>query len=492
MNKVSIGLLRPNPISFSLYGDLNHDENFLSLKASIQLEGVLEPLVVTNDNNYYIISGVRRFFAAKQLGLQEIPVVFSPISQEQVDEYVVISHQQQRVKSSVQIFREIEIIKRTFDLKQGKDPKNPLVIQGQKERDELIKLKSKSTFERLNDSKKMLSQLHKGDEAQVWKELYKMDNEGKSVLSIQKEVRKRLTQSTLPKGTTTVKELVTENLYKIFQANAMNLSFLEDGLVDLVFTSPPYFQLRDYETGEIQLGNEKTVEEFIENLVKVFLECSRVMKSTASMFINVMDSYKNGVLLNFPGKLKQALMDKGLLLVSEIIWAKENPLYIKGKRPQPCYEVIYHFVKTLDYKYYTDWMSDVEFEGQVTYGDFGKSRQLKNFWFYKNQIAETSSANNVKLANVMKKMGHPMDHSATMPFEIPNIGILSTTQVGDTVLDPFNGLGTTGLAAISQDRYYIGVDNNPRYIEQSKVRLKLFEENRPELQTEGQIINQAA
>jgi DNA modification methylase len=490
MHTVNIGLLRPNPISFSLYGDLNHDENFLSLKTSIQLEGVLEPLVVTKD--YYIISGVRRFFAAKQLGLQEIDVLFSPISQEQVDEYMVISHQQQRVKSAVQIFREIEIIKKTFDLKQGKDPKNPLVIQGQKERDELIKLKSKSTFERLKDSKKMLSQLHKGDEQQVWKELYKMDNEGKSVSSIQKEVRKRLTQSTLTDKTTIVKELVTENLYKIFQANAMNLTFLEDGLVDLVFTSPPYFQLRDYETGEIQLGNEKTVEEFIENLVKVFMECSRVMKPTASMFINVMDSYKNGVLLNFPGKLKQALMDKGLLLVSEIIWAKENPLYIKGKRPQPCYEVIYHFVKTLDYKYYTDWMSDVEFEGQVTYGDFGKSRQLKNFWYYKNQIAETNVANNVKLANVMKKMGHPMDHSATMPFEIPNIGILSTTQVGDTVLDPFNGLGTTGLAAISQDRYYIGVDNNPRYIEQSKVRLNLFEEGRTEQQTGEQKFNQAA
>jgi DNA modification methylase len=216
------------------------------------------------------------------------------------------------------------------------------------------------------------------------------------------------------------------------------------------------------------------------------------MKDSASMFINVMDSYKNGVLLNFPGKLKQALLDKGLLLVSEIIWAKENPLYIKGKRPQPCYEVIYHFVKTLDYKYYTDWMSDVEFEGQVTYGDFGKSRQLKNFFDYRNQIAETSSANNVKLSNVMKKMGYDMDHSATMPFEIPNIGILSTTQVGDTVLDPFNGLGTTGLAAISQDRYYIGVDNNPRYIDQSKVRLNLFEEGHTKLQPEGQIINQAA
>jgi DNA modification methylase len=137
-------------------------------------------------------------------------------------------------------------------------------------------------------------------------------------------------------------------------------------------------------------------------------------------------------------------------------------------------------------------MSDVEFEGQVTYGDFGKSRQLKNFFDYRNQIAQTSSANNVKLANVMKKMGHDMDHSATMPFEIPNIGILSTTQVGDTIMDVFSGTATVGLAAISKNRFYIGVDNNPRYIEQSKVRLKLFEESRTEQQTGDQKFNQAA
>ena len=79
-----------------------------------------------------------------------------------------------------------------------------------------------------------------------------------------------------------------------------------------------------------------------------------------------------------------------------------------------------------------------------------------------------------------------------MPFEIPNIGILSTTQVGDTVMDVFSGATTVGLAAISQNRFYIGVDNNPRYIEQSKVRLKLFEEGRTEQQTKDQKFNQAA
>ena len=489
MKKVSIGLLRPNPISFSIYGDIDQDENFLTLKGSIDLEGVLEPLVITED--YFIISGVRRFFAAKQLGLQEINVVFSPISQEQVDEYMVISHQQQRVKSAVQILREIEIITKKYDLKQGKNPKNPLVIQGKKERDELIGLTSLSTYNRLRESKKMLARVYGDDEQQVWDELQKMENEGKKPHAIQKEVKKRLTITSIPEDVNFHKEVIVEDLYKIWQANALNLSFLAECSVDLVFTSPPYFQLRDYETGKDQLGNEKLVDEFIENLVKVFIECSRVMKSTASLYINIMDTIRKGVLLNVPGKLKQALMDKGLMLVSEIVWVKNNGMPIKGKRPQPSYEVIYHFAKTLDYKYYTDWMSDDDFEGKITFGDCGKKRRLRNFFDYRNQIVQTNSANNVKLANVMKRLGYDLTHSATMPFEIPNVGILSTTQVGDTVLDPFNGLGTTGLAAISQDRYYIGVDNNPKYIEQAGVRLNLFEQERSTNENENDL-NQAA
>ncbi len=489
MKKVSIGLLRPNPISFSIYGDIDQDENFFTLKRSIEIEGILEPLVITED--YFIISGVRRFFAAKQLGLQEINVVFSPISQEQVDEYMVISHQQQRVKSAVQILREIEIITKKYDLKQGRNPKDPSVIQGKKERDELIGLTSLSTYNRLRESKKMLTRVYGDDEQQVWDELQKMENEGKKPHAIQKEVKKRLTITSIPEDVNFHKEVIVEDLYKIWQANALNLSFLAECSVDLVFTSPPYFQLRDYETGKDQLGNEKLVDEFIENLVKVFMECSRVMKSTASLYINIMDTIRKGVLLNVPGKLKQALMDKGLMLVSEIVWVKNNGMPIKGKRPQPCYEVIYHFAKTLDYKYYTDWMSDVEFEGKITFGDCGKKRRLKNFFDYRNQIVQTNSANNVKLANVMKRLGYDLTHSATMPFEIPNVGILSTTQVGDTVLDPFNGLGTTGLAAISQDRYYIGVDNNPKYIEQAGVRLNVFEQERSTNENENDL-NQAA
>jgi DNA modification methylase len=476
MKKVKIGLLRPNTISSGIYGDKIGDENFLALKHSIGLEGILEPLIITND--FFIISGVRRYFAAIELGMEEVPVIISTVLESQVDEYMVISHQQQRFKTNVQILKEIDIISEKYNLKQGRKSSDPIVVKGKKEREDLIRLKSKSTIERLKEAKKNLLTLHNGDEKKVWEELHRMENEGKSVDLIRKE-----TNSQLKKQINTVKMEVTrvpqlEELYKIYDSNSKNLSFILDESVDCVFTSPPYFNMRDYSTGENQIGRENCVENFIKELMIVFNECKNKMKPSASMFINIMDTtWGKGYLLNVPGKLKQALIDNGFFFVSEIIWVKENPIPTKGKRPQPCFEYIFHFTKSLEYKYYKDWMTDEEFEGHITFGDFGKNRQLRNFFDYRSQVAITSVSNNSALSSKFRGLGYALTHSATMPFEVASVGILSTTEKGDIVLDPFSGLGTTGLAAISQDRYYIGVDNNPEYIEQAKVRLNLFAED---------------
>lgn len=489
MKKVSIGLLRPNTISTSIYGGTQFDDFYSSLKRSIEKEGILEPLVITQD--FLIISGVRRYTVALEIGLELVPVVFSPYSQDEVDEYLVVNHQEQRVKTPVQIFHEIEIINKKYRLVQGRKSSDPMVIKGTRERSELIKKTSVSTYNRLKESKKTLKN-HLGSEEMAMEELYRLEMAGGNANSILKEVSKLTSTPSLSLDEPDNIKGAYEGLYKIYEANALKLSFLKDASVDLVFTSPPYYNLRDYMTGDQQLGNEETVELFIKNLVTVFMECARVMKPTASLFINIMDSHKDRVLLNVPGKLKQALMDKGLLLVSEIIWVKNNSLPISGKRPQPCYEVIYHFAKTLDYKYYRSWISDHEFEGMMTRGDLGKSARLKNFFDYRNQIVQTNSANNAKLKNFFKSLGYELNHSATMPFEVPNVGVLSTTEVGDVVLDPFNGLGTTGMAAISQGRYYIGVDNNIDYIQQAELRLKHFIEAFDQIPDQDSNYSQAA
>jgi DNA modification methylase len=472
MKKVKTGLLRPNTISSTIYGDSLLDDNFSSLKKSIELEGILEPIVITAD--FFIISGVRRYFAALELGMDEVPVIISTALEAQVDEYMVISHQQQRVKSAVQVLREIEIINAKYNLKQGRNSSDPKVIEGKKERGKLGNLYSDSTLERLRDARKNLIQLHNGDEKKAWEELVLMGKKGKSVLQIQREAAQMRKNETNVRTISVATVPQRNERYRIFNGDSRDLSVVGTESVDCVFTSPPYFNFRDYQTGSEQIGVERNVEDFIENLVRVFMECSRTMKPTASMFINIMDSFKDGVLLNVPGKLKQALIDKGFLFVSEIIWVKNNPAWTYSKRPQPCFEYIFHFAKTKNYRYYRDWMTDLEFEGSVCYGDLGKNRQLRSFFDYRNGIVQTNGANNATLASIMAGHGYELTHSATMPFEVAAIGVLSVTQEGDHVLDPFNGLATTGLAAISHGRFYTGIDNNPQYIEMAKLRLNLF------------------
>jgi hypothetical protein len=367
MKKVKTGLLRPNKITASIYGDRTGDANFLTLRNSIELEGILEPLVITSD--FFIISGVRRYFAALDLAMEEVPVVISPVMEAEVDEYMVINHQQQRVKSAVQVLREIEIINKKYNLRQGRKSSSPEVIKGKKEREKLLGTHSASTIDRLKEARKNLSEIHSGDEKKVWEELFKMENSGMSVFQMKKQTdkRKKAEVNTRTIALATIPQ--RNDRYRIVKGDSRDLSFIGEGSVDCVFTSPPYFNLRDYETGDRQIGVENNVDRYIDSLVSVFMECERTMKNTASMYINIMDTIQDGVLLNVPGKLKQALINKGLLLVSEIIWVKSNPLWNSAKRPQPCFEYIFHFAKTKNYRYYSQWMSDLEFEGQVCYGD---------------------------------------------------------------------------------------------------------------------------
>jgi site-specific DNA-methyltransferase (adenine-specific) len=473
MKKVSIGLLRPNSITSVIYGDRTNDENFLTLKKSIELEGILEPLIITND--FFIISGMRRYCALLELGIEEVPVVVSSTKEEEVDQFMVINHQQQRLKSAVQVLREIEIIKNKYGLKQGRKSTNPEVIQGKKEKERLFKIHSSSTIERLQEAKKNLSVIHNGDEKKVWEELFKMDSQGKSahgILKLTKGRKKKEVNERTVKGG--ILPVTNTEKYELFNMDCRSMRPIPNESIDCVFTSPPYYIVRDYHTGDKQIGREKSIEEFLNNLMQVFKEVKRVLKDTGNVFVNLGDTHVNGVLLNIPGLFKKAMIEEGFLYISEIIWVKKNPIFTSGNRAMPTYEYIFHFAKTPNYKFYRQWITDAEFGGQVTVGDNKKSRQLRDFLDYRNCIANTSVVNNQYLVQLFKENGYELNHNATYPFEVPCIGILSTTQEGDSVLDPFNGIGSTGIGAVFHNRKYYGFDNNPYYLEMSKIRLNNF------------------
>jgi len=76
------------------------------------------------------------------------------------------------------------------------------------------------------------------------------------------------------------------------------LSTLPDNSIDLVITSPPYFQQREYGSGGI--GNEFTIDDYISNLIEIFIQCIRVTKDTGSIVFNLGDKYIDGNLLLIP------------------------------------------------------------------------------------------------------------------------------------------------------------------------------------------------
>jgi DNA modification methylase len=126
---------------------------------------------------------------------------------------------------------------------------------------------------------------------------------------------------------------------------------MEEKSVDLIVTSPPYFQQRDYEA-EGQIGRESTVKDYIDAMVVWATSCLRVLKDSGSLFLNIGDKYEKKGLLMIPERLAIAMMEAGWVLRNKIVWYKPNhmPSSVKD-RFCATWEPVYFFTKDSG-KYY--------------------------------------------------------------------------------------------------------------------------------------------
>lgn len=304
--------------------------------------------------------------------------------------------------------------------------------------------------------------------------------------------------------------------------------------VDLVITSPPYFQQRDYGNGNLGIGNEVTETEYIDNLILVFQECVRITKDTGSIVFNLGDKYQNGGLSLLPYKFAIKAIETGnTFLVNQVTWSKLNPTPRQDKRKLiQATEPFFIFAKSKSYTFelekflsHLDFLnkfgkskpsdklgkqyfeliesSDLDSEqksrarielqnailsvhnGEIdsfrmkingihklAYGgqDGGRNNQIKNNGFSIIKI----------LGNKLKKdvIESPVEitkdnhHPAVYPLYIIQEFIKLLTLEGQIVLDPFCGSGTSCVAAKKLNREYIGIEINPKYAELSNERLK--------------------
>jgi DNA modification methylase len=254
------------------------------------------------------------------------------------------------------------------------------------------------------------------------------------------------------------------------------LSNLPSQFCQTAITSPPYWGLRDYDLPG-QIGAEDKIGDYVKKLVRVFRELKRVLRDDGTFWLNIGDCYTSGGrtwrapdkknparamsyrpptpeglkpkdLVGVPWRVAMALQADGWYLRSEIIWHKPNPHPESVKdRPTRAHETI--FLLTKGEKYFYDY------EAMREKGVNGKLRNKRSVW--------TVQTEPVKEA-----------HFATFPTKLVEPCILAGSKVGDFVIDPFLGSGTTGLVAALNGRNFVGVELKPEYIEIAKRRLQEY------------------
>jgi len=322
-------------------------------------------------------------------------------------------------------------------------------------------------------------------------------------------------------------------LNKIVQGDSrVLLKEIPDKVVDLVITSPPYYKQRDYCDFDGEIGNESTVEEYINNLMQVFHECVRIVKDEGSLVFNLGDKREEGSLLLVPYRFAiEALKREPIKLIHNITWVKLNPTPRQFKRRLvSSTEPFFHFAKTDNYYFnIDDFMTILNRRKERV----KISERLGARYFELLKIASLTEEEKKKAEEEIKKaiedvregkiagfrvkirgihapafggqnggrklqlekqgftiiriLGDVMKrdviechtetirgcrHLAIYPeFIIQELIKLLTPKEG-LVLDPFVGSGTTAVAAKKIGRKFIGIDINPEYCKYAEERVK--------------------
>lgn len=126
---------------------------------------------------------------------------------------------------------------------------------------------------------------------------------------------------------------------------------IESGSVNLIVTSPPYWQLRDYGVAN-QLGQEDNPEDYVDNLVRALDMWKEFLHPKGSVFLNIGDKYQNKSLVGIPGIFAEQARKEGWTIRNQIIWTKQNGIPSPAKdRLVPRHEHIFHLVRDDDYYY---------------------------------------------------------------------------------------------------------------------------------------------
>lgn len=240
----------------------------------------------------------------------------------------------------------------------------------------------------------------------------------------------------------------------VFMECEDNLAFmrpLKSGSIDLIVTSPPYNIGKSYE-------RRSPLDSYISQQAQVISECVRLLSDTGSLCWQVGNHVDRGEIFPLDMVLYPVFREHGLRLRNRIIWHFEHGLHCT-KRMSGRYETILWFTKSDEYKFNLDSIRVPSKYPGKKYFKGPKAGQLSGNPLGKNP-GDVWIFPNVK-NNHVEKTSHPCQ----FPVELVERLVLSMTEPGDKVFDPYMGVGSSVIAALMHNRIGYGCDVVPEYVD---------------------------
>lgn len=253
----------------------------------------------------------------------------------------------------------------------------------------------------------------------------------------------------------------------VITGDSKRMDPVPDESVHLIVTSPPYWKLKDY-GNRVEIGQgSSNYEDYLEQICIVFQECVRVLVPDGKLCINMIPIFLTGKNTKFGRRVTRTMITELENFMNSLGNMYFHSLYIWDKRKAV------RFSSWGSYPYPPNLLSSFQFEWIIVFSKSGKRSRVSK------EIKEASKITHEEFTDWVqnsiwefqpasaKNEGHP----APFPEELPRRCIRLYSFVGDTVLDPFAGSGTTLKVARELGRNSIGYELNPEY--ESIIRAKI-------------------
>lgn len=261
--------------------------------------------------------------------------------------------------------------------------------------------------------------------------------------------------------------LSKNNLIQLINGNCINeIQKIEDEVIDLTVTSPPYDNLRTY-NGNNELWNEDVWRTVIEELYRVSVNGGVVVWIVGDATINGSETGTS---------FRQALyaMDCGFNLHDTMIYAKPGFSAVGALKTRyaPVFEYMFVWSKGAPKTFNPIKDRVCKTDGKIKSGTIrqkdGSTKRKSNEGWVQPEYGQRF---NIWEINPQIVKGHP----APFPESLCRDHIISWSNEGNTILDPFMGSGTTGVACKKLNRKFIGIELESQYVEIAKERIKSIE-----------------